>query len=266
MEIKAGCSQIEVVTGEPGENLKKIEAAARSFSEGGGGLLVLPEMWSCGFDYPKLRSMAERTPAMVEELRELARRYEVVLVGSLPEVRSEGGTVYNTSFAVDVTGEIAGRYRKMHLFSPHEEDLHFGRGDDPVVCETAVGRLGLMICYDLRFPELARRLALDGARFLCVSALWPAARVDHWSLLLRSRALENQMFAIGCNGCGRDAQSGMTFGGASAVVSPVGEVLAEGGNAENLVVAEGLRQEDMDDFRRRIPCFEDRRPGIYGLP
>ncbi|MFP5213787.1 MAG: nitrilase-related carbon-nitrogen hydrolase, partial [Acidobacteriota bacterium] len=201
---------------------------------------------------------AERAPEIVGTMRQWAARYEMVLVGSLPVM--ENGVVYNTSHAIDSTGEIAGSYRKIHLFSLHGEDRHFGRGESPVLCDTSVGRIGLMICYDLRFPELARRLALDGAEILCVSALWPAPRVEHWSLLLRGRALENQLFAIGCNGCGRDGK--MVLGGASAVISPTGIALAEAARSEGAALAE-LKPDDIVEFRKHIPCFEDRCPEAY---
>jgi predicted amidohydrolase len=124
-----------------------------------------------------------------------------------------------------------------------------------------VGLLGIMICYDLRFPELARRLALDGAEILCVSALWPMERIEHWALLLRSRAVENQMFVLGCNGCG--TEENLRYGGASAIVSPTGTVLARGGSEEEGIQS-FLDPESMVAFRRQIPCFADRRPAAYG--
>jgi predicted amidohydrolase len=92
--------------------------------------------------------------------------------------------------------------RKVHLFSPYNEQGHFAAGTSAEVFSTSIGKVSMMICYDLRFPELARRLALDGAEIICPSALWPAVRIENWSLLLRARANENQLFMIGCNGCG----------------------------------------------------------------
>jgi predicted amidohydrolase len=258
-EITAGCYQFEVSLANPQENLSKVEKALPYFAEQGCNLLVLPEMWSCGFAYPQLKAMAEATPSILAALKGLARRFEMVLVGSLPE--TDGESVFNTSYVVDASGLVAGAYRKIHLFTPTGEDDHFKGGETPVVCSTGVGRIGLMICYDLRFPELARRLALEGAQFLCIPALWPAVRVEHWSLLLRSRALENQLFVIGCNGSGGDGT--IDFGGASAVVSPTGQVLAEAGDTECRLIARGLQLETMEAFRRQIPCFNDRRPGLY---
>ncbi|MGV8075099.1 MAG: carbon-nitrogen family hydrolase [Syntrophobacteraceae bacterium] len=257
-EVNAGCLQFGVSTGDIDANLKLVEAGLPELEKKGCNLLVLPEMWSCGFAYGSLRKMADETPAIVNKLREWAKRHSVVILGSLPE--ADGGLVYNTSVVIDTTGDIAGRYRKIHLFTLHEEHRHFSRGSAPVICSTSLGLLGIMICYDLRFPELARRLALDGAEILCVSALWPRSRVEHWSLLLRSRAIENQLFVIGCNGCGND--DNFQYGGASVIVSPTGNVLAEAGNEQEFITAK-LLPDEMKTFRQYIPCFSDRLPGLY---
>jgi len=259
-EVAVGCCQFELIPGDVDENLAGVERIVRESAGDGMRLLVFPEMWSCSFPFPALGAMAERTPTIVENLRKWARDYGIVLVGSLPE--EDRGSIYNASYVVDSTGEISGKYRKIHRFSFCGEDRYFGRGTKPLVCSTGVGKLGIMICYDLRFPELARRLALDGAEILCVSALWPVERIDHWSLLLRSRAVENQMFVVGCNGCGREGK--LQYGGRSAVVSPTGTVLAEAGcGAERLTA--GLKMEELAAFRKHITCFADRLPGAYGV-
>jgi predicted amidohydrolase len=157
---------------------------------------------------------------------------------------------------------VVGKYRKIHLFSLTGEPDQFERGRAPVVCETSVGRLGVEICYDLRFPELSRRLALDGAEILCFSALWPDTRIAHWSLLLRSRAVENQLFVMGCNGCG--AEGNTQYGGASVIVSPTGTLLAEARQREEVIIAR-LNPAEMREYRRHIPCFADRLPGCYNI-
>jgi omega-amidase len=257
-DMVVGCVQLEVVTGDMDENLARVWNALSYFGENGCRLLVFPEMWSCGFSYPRLSEMAGRTPSIVEKLREQSRYYGMVLVGSLPEL--DGGSVFNTSFVIDGTGEIVGKYRKIHLFSLHGEHLHFGRGSSPLVCSTGAGRVGVEICYDLRFPELSRRLALDGAEILCISALWPTARIEHWSLLLRARAIENQLFVVGCNGSGIDGE--LIYGGASAVVSPTGHVLAQADSAGDRLLAK-LNPEEVTECRRHITCFSDRLPSAY---
>jgi omega-amidase len=259
-DLIVGCYQMNITPGDVSANLGKIQRILPQLRGEGCQLLVLPEMWSGGFAYFALQEMANRTPEAIEKLKEWAMEYRMVLVGSLPE--AEGDKVYNTSYVVDTNGEVSGKYRKIHLFSLTAEHDYFERGQVPVVCDTSLGRLGIEICYDLRFPELSRRLALDGAEVLCFSALWPVVRIDHWSLLLRSRAVENQLFVIACNGCGMEGNT--QYGGASAIVSPTGKLLAESSPGEDIIIAR-LNFGDMLDFRRHIPCFSDRLPGVYNV-
>jgi predicted amidohydrolase len=260
-QIMAGCYQFHVQPGEVDRNLRQLESALPWFTEQRCQLLVLPEMWSGGFAYDRLAALAERTPEVLAALQQWSLKYCLVTVGSLPE--AVGATICNTAYVIDSNGAIAGAYRKIHLFSLHREDLHFGRGSQPMVCDTQLGRIGVMICYDLRFPELARRLALDGAEIICVPALWPVPRIDHWSLLLRARAVENQLFVVGCNGWG--AEGKLVYGGKSALVSPLGRLLAEADDQESRLAAAFDKQE-MAEFRTRIPCFADRLPDVYGNP
>ena len=256
--IITGCFQWEVAPGRPDSNVLKVEATLPHFADQGCQLLVLPEMWSCCFDYGQLKVQAQATPGILSHVRAWCRRYEMVIVGSLPDL--EDGLIYNTNFVVDADGTVVGAYRKTHLFTLHGEDHHFAPGDRSLVCDTKAGRLGIITCYDLRFPELPRLLALRGAEILCVSAHWPLPRIEHWSLLLRCRAIENQMFVVGCNGCGSEGD--LRYGGASAIISPLGALLAQGNGHESQVLAQ-LDFNEMEAFRKHIPCFQDRRPDVY---
>jgi omega-amidase len=257
-EITAGCLQFRVEPGEIDRNVAFVEKTIAESANEGCQLLVLPEMWSCSFVYSALRDMAKRTTGILDLMREWGRRYGMVLTGSLPE--EDEGSIYNTSYVIDADGRIAGKYRKIHLFSLHGEDRHFGRGLKTLVCSTKIGQVGVMICYDLRFPELARKLALDGAQFLCISAMWPVTRIDHWSLLLRSRAVENQLFVIGCNGTGTEGK--LQYGGASAIISPTGNVLAQAGSGQERILAR-VATDEIAAFRKLIPCLSDRFPDAY---
>jgi predicted amidohydrolase len=257
--IVAGCCQFSIKPGEVQHNCDTVERMLSELAARDCRLAVLPEMWSCSFPYPVLRDMAEKTPAILDRMRTAARDKRLVIAGSLPEARD--GTIFNTSYLIDSTGEIAGKYRKVHLFSLYNEQRHFGGGRSAEVFSTSIGKIGLMICYDLRFPELARKLAIEGAEIICVSSLWPLVRIDHWSLLLRARAVENQLFIIGCNGCG--AEKKITWGGASAIISPMGSALAEAGPGEQSILAV-LDEREIIEFRKTIPCFEDRAPAVYG--
>ncbi|HIJ68396.1 MAG TPA: carbon-nitrogen family hydrolase [Deltaproteobacteria bacterium] len=257
-DIVAGCCQFSIKPGEVQRNCETAEGMLLELAAGKCRLAVLPEMWSCSFPYPVLREMAEKTPEILDRMCKIALDKRLVIAGSLPE--AAGKTIFNTGYLIDSTGKIAGRYRKVHLFSLYNEQRHFGYGTSAQVFSTSIGKIGMMICYDLRFPELARKMALDGAEIICVSALWPLVRIEHWSLLLRARAIENQLFVVGCNGCG--AEEKITWGGASAIISPLGTVLAQAGQDEQSIVR-ALNPFEMSDFRKTIPCFEDRVPEVY---
>lgn len=260
IDTVAGCFQFHVLSGEVEDNWERVKGELSRMGKKDCRLAVLPEMWSCGFHYPQLRQMALESPHLLDRLKTLAEKEKMVIVGSLPHL--DGDDIYNVAHVIDADGRMAGEYRKIHLFTHAGEHLHFSRGREALVCDTSVGRVGVMICYDLRFPELARKLALAGAEILCVPALWPRARIEHWSLLLRARALENQLFVLGCNGTG--AGGGLTYGGRSAIVSPWGSVLAQGGEGEEW--CQGiLESREMEAFRNQIPCFQDRLPGVYGI-
>ena len=259
-EVTVGCFQMDVLPGDVEANLSKVEGILPEMERRGCQLALFPEMWSCGFVYSILREMADYTPKVLGRLKGWAGQHRMVLIGSLPE--ADGDTIFNSSYVIDANGNVAGKYRKIHLFSLSGEPEYFERGRSPLVCDTSVGCLGIEICYDIRFPELSRRLALDGAEIICVSALWPEVRVRHWSLLLRGRAVENQLFVLGCNGCGIEGNT--RYGGASAIISPLGEVLAEARHDEELLIAK-LNFEEMQDYRRHIPCFSDRLPGVYNI-
>jgi omega-amidase len=256
--FKAGVVQFQVQKGEVEANWQKARRGLQRLATKGVRLAVLPEMWSSGFAYGQLREMAEKSPVFLRYLGELASTYEMVIVGSVPELAD--GNIYNTAVVLDHRGRCAGSYRKIHLFTLHEEDRHFSGGDSPVVCDTQTGRLGVLICYDLRFPELARAMALRGATVLVVPAQWPTSRISHWRTLLRARAIENQLFMVACNACGSDDR--LQYGGASAIISPWGEPLAEAGSEEVELTAE-LDFAEIEVYRQMIPCFADRVPGAY---
>jgi predicted amidohydrolase len=238
-------------------NLAYVRSALTRVAKQGANLAVLPEMWSSGFAYKILNELAGRTSGIVEELLELSRELKLVIVGSMPE--PHGTKVFNTVYVVD-NGTLVGTYRKLHLFSLLGEDKAFDSGDNWLLADTSIGKVGVIICYDLRFPELSRRLALEGAAVICVPAQWPKPRQEHWRTLLRARAIENQLFVVSCNACGLIGK--LDFFGMSMIIDPKGEVLAESGEAEGEIYAQ-LDMQTMADWRAQIPCFNDRKPDQY---
>lgn len=257
-DIITGCCQFSIKPGDIETNLATVESMLSDLAARKCELLVLPEMWACSFPYRLLPSLAQKTPGVLSRLQETAAQKGLVIVGSLPE--EEDGHIYNSSYVIDKTGEIAGKYRKVHLFSLYREDHHFKRGNSLGVFETSLGKIGVIICYDLRFPELARRMALEGAGIICVSAQWPRDRIEHWSLLLRARAVENQLFVVACNGCGTEGK--LKWGGHSAIISPWGEVVAQAGPDDQTLLGV-LHAGEIEDFRKMMPCFDDRVPEVY---
>ena len=255
--VKAAAVQFTIQLGDIDANVEYVRRAVARLAAQGCSLAVLPEMWSCGFAYRELNELARRTPELVEEMGRLSAEHGMVLVGSLPE--PDGDKVCNSAYVLD-RGRLAGKYRKIHLFSLMNEDRSFTGGDSWLVVDTSVGRLGVVICYDLRFPELTRRLALEGAEILAVPGEWPKPREEHWRALLKARAIENQLFVVSANCCGIVGK--LDFFGSSLIIGPKGELLAEGGYEPCEPLAE-LNFAVMESWRDQIPCFRDRKPELY---
>ena len=258
--LKSAAIQFNIHLGYVDANLDKASAALQRVADRGARLAVLPEMWSCGYDYRNLTELAKETPRVLENVQEQCRKLQLVTVGSLPEL--ENGTIYNTAYLID-KGELIGSYRKLHLFSTMREDQYLGAGSKTVVAETSVGRLGIAICYDLRFPELFRKLALAGAEIICIPAEWPKPRQEHWKTLLRARAIENQLFVVAANCCG--LQGKLDFFGLSQLISPLGNVLQMAEEADTELVAD-FDFAEMTEYRGQINILADRRADIYGTP
>lgn len=260
-QLIAASIQYNISIGYIDANLDKATAALRRVAAQGAKLAVLPEMWSCGYDYRNFTALAEETPRVLESTQKLCQELQLVTVGSLPEL--EDGKIYNTAYVID-KGEIIATYRKLHLYSTMYEDRYLGAGEHSLVVDTSVGRLGIAICYDLRFTELFRKMALEGAEIICLPAEWPRPRQEHWKTLIRARAIENQLFMIGANCCG--IQGKLDFIGLSQLVSPLGNVLQVATEGEDAELVATLDFAEMEKYRSEIKILNDRRPDIYGNP
>lgn len=229
--ISIGFFQFDVQLGNIAANLAAVEKGFGDLSPVSPGLVVLPELWACGFAYDVLPDHAQRTPEVLDFLMRLATRYGVAIAGSLPEISaSDSLVIYNTLYVVNHEG-VLGTFRKQRLFAPLDEDRYFTAGGrKSQVLDSPFGKLAGLVCYDLRFPEILRHQTSQGASLLLVSAQWPLIRKDHWRTLLVARAIENQMFVVAANRCGSDSLAGGTmYGGHSMVVAPDGAVLQEAG-------------------------------------
>ena len=230
-----GFLQIDVELGAVDANLARVETGLRQLAPTSPGIVALPELWASGFAYGKLPELAARTPELLTALTKLARQYDILLAGSLIETEEkESGPRYHNTLYITGPAGVVGSYRKQRLFAPMQEDLHFAPGDNPQPLATPLGNIAPLVCYDLRFPELAKAMAGQGAAILLISGQWPLARIENWRTLVQARAIENQMFAIACNRCGTTGDT--DFGGHSLIVGPNGTILAEAG--ENRDAAE----------------------------
>lgn len=233
--------------------------SAMVLEQRGADLVVLPELWpNGGFTYDLWKETAQPLDGeVVQAMGECARQLGGYLhAGSFVEVHDDG-SLTNTSVLFDGDGSTVAVYRKMHLFGFGEgEPTLMSAGRDVVVAKTDLGSIGLTTCYDLRFPELYRRLAYGAAELVIIPAAWPKSRIDHWSVLTRARAIENQMVVIAVNTAG--THGGKRMGGHSVVVDARGGVLAEAGEDEEVLVAE-VDLADAAKWRHDFPVLPDRR-------
>jgi predicted amidohydrolase len=271
--VRAAAVQL-TATADKATNLETADRLVRAAARDGAALVVLPEKWSVYGSPEDQRAGAEPLdgPAL-SWARAIARELEIDLVaGSIAEraADSADGRGFNTSVHIGPDGSDRATYRKLHMFDvlvggrEYRESDGEAPGDEIVLSTLADGlQLGLTICYDLRFPELYRRLAVDGARVLTVPAAFtePTTR-DHWEILLRARAIENQAFVVAANQVGRHAP-GLKTGGRSMIVDPWGIVLAQAADVECHIVAE-LGLDRLERIRADLPSLANRRPEIYG--
>lgn len=253
---------MNMLANRPDDNFRHAEELVRQTAASAHpDVMVLPEMWNTGFAPGKIpAALADEDGARTKELfSKLSETLSVnILAGSVANRRN--GRLYNTAYVFDRTGKCSAVYDKTHLFSPMGEDAAFEKGQTLARFMIDGARCALIICYDLRFPELTRTLALDKLDVLFVAAQWPDKRLAHLSVLTKARAIENQMFVALCNSCGE--AFGTRFGGHSAVVDPWGEPLAEAGGNETVITAQANLCL-LKEIRANIPVFRDRRPELY---
>lgn len=261
--LKISLAQMDVKLGQPQENLAAVGRFAQEAAAVGSQLLVLPELWATGYDLEHAAAYATGLDEGVfAETAVLAQKHNIHIIGSSLSKVGEG-KFGNTAVFCNNNGAILADYSKIHLFRLMDEHQFLNAGDTLSIAETTWGKMGLSICYDLRFPELFRRYALADCVLTFVPAEWPHPRQAHWRTLLRARAIENQMYIVACNRVGQSKET--VFCGHSCIIDPWGERLLEGGEAEELLTAE-IDLEKVTAVRRTIPVFKDRRPTIYAQP
>ena len=261
--MRIACLQMDMLPAQPEENFQKAKQLVETAMRYEPDVLLFPETWNTGFFPQKdLPIHCDRAGEQVSRiLGSLAKKYAVnIVAGSVSDLRD--GNVYNTAYIFDRSGRRIASYSKTHLFTPMGEDKAYAPGDslctfilDGVPC-------AILICYDLRFPELARSLALQGAQLLFVPSQWPAERLHHLHSLLAARAIENQMFVACCNSCGSTENT--KFGGESMILDPVGMEIAHAASREETLIAD-IDISSVSAIRQSINVFHDRRPELYRL-
>jgi len=245
-------------------NVAKMRDFCARANEEGAELILFPEASDTGYSMPVIRDLARPwTEGAVPALQEMAKEFSLTIVAGVSE--RDGDAVYNSQVFIDSLGKIVASYRKTHLFvlAPNDESTCYTPGGKFVSVAADGFRFGLSICYDLRFPEVSRALALEhDANVLLVSSAWPLPRVAHLRALAVARAIENQSYLVLANRTGVDA--GVTCCGTSAIIDPSGVIIASAsGDAEELLIAD-ISKEAIAEVRSKIPVFAHRRSDLYG--
>ncbi|MBU8655935.1 MULTISPECIES: carbon-nitrogen family hydrolase [Bacillus] len=261
--MKIALVQMDVQIGEPDVNFQKAEAFLEEAIRQQPDLIILPEMWNTGYALEQADQLADVNGERTKQLfSSFARKHQVVLIaGSVLNKRTEDEKITNTMYIFNRQGELLVDYDKIHLFRLMDEHNYLTAGDQLCLFDYDEDvKIGAMICYDLRFPQLSRTLVNKGAKVLINTAQWPSARVDHWRSLLIARAIENQSFMIAVNrtGTSRDTE----FPGHSMVIDPLGRILLETNHEEDIYYAD-IDLQLVDEVRQQIPVMTDQRLDIY---
>nr|XP_023892621.1 omega-amidase, chloroplastic-like [Quercus suber] len=271
-KFKIGLCQLSV-TSEKNQNLVCARNSIKAAVECGARLVVLPEMWNCPYSNDYFAKFAEdfenedASPTF-SMLSEAACSHGITIVGgSVPE--SSDGRLYNTSCVFGPDGKLKAKHRKIHLFDieipgdiTFKESDFFAAGDKPTIVDTDVGRIGIGICHDIRFPELAALYRAKGARIICYPGAFNISTGELlWEVMQRARAADNQLFVATCSPS-RDSSGSYAIWGHSTLVGPSGEIIATSGHEETVVVAE-IDYSKIELQRKGLPLDKQKRADIY---
>jgi omega-amidase len=262
--MKIGIAQIECVAGDVSTNSLKIVSYIEEAKASECDVVVFPEMADTGYDMAAIRETASswnEDPFIT--IQQAARKAKIHVICGLSE--KEQQTIYNTTVVFGPDGAVIGKYRKSHLasYAPLNEDKCISPGNSLQLVNIGGMKWGLMICYDLRFPEISRTLTLQGADVLLLCSAWPFPRLTHWNTLIQARAIENQTYFIAANRIGTD--NSVTFCGSSRIVDPYGVIVSSAAEErEELIVGE-IRQKVIEAVRGKMRVFQHRRNDMYKL-
>lgn len=255
--MQIACCQFDIAWEDKPANFRRVAALVREARPAPRALLLLPEMFATGFTMNIGLTAEPAHGPTAQFLSDLAKEHGIHVVGGAVMIDAGGGRPRNEALAFDPRGTLSARFAKAYPFTLAREDEHHAAGEHTNPFEWAGCRVSPAVCYDLRFPELFRRAAGNGAEVMPVIANWPAARESHWMTLLRARAIENQAYVAGCNRVGTDGNA-LEYTGRSQIIDFRGDVLADAGGEESVISA-AVDVAALRDFRTAFPFLADMR-------
>jgi predicted amidohydrolase len=260
MALKVSCIQFDITFGDPEKNFQRIEEKMLEALEEKPDILVLPELWSTGYDLARLQDIGDENGEKTKQFfSSFAKKHQVAIVAGSVAKKTDTG-ITNTMYVFNQEGQLVSEYSKLHLFKLMDEHLYLQAGETQNLFALYDTSCAGFICYDIRFPEWMRVHTSQGAEVLFVSAEWPLPRIAHWRSLLISRAIENQCYVVACNCTGSNPDN--IFGGHSLIIDPWGEIVAEASEGEEIITG-SIDSEKVRKVRAQIPIFADRRTDFY---
>ncbi len=261
--MKTALAQISCTAGDINSNCVKISDYAGRAAQKGCGIIIFPEMSDTGYVTSIIKKSASAWPGLAyDTCLEAALKYKIHVICGLSE--REGDSIYNSVGIFSPDGRLISKYRKAHLFpaDPINEHQCFKSGNSFSTAEIGGLIWGLTICYDLRFPEIYRGLAISGAQILVNCSAWPETRALHWEILSKARAVENQAYFLGANRVGKDGK--VPFCGRSCIIEPWGDCATAGSPDRDELIIGDIDAGKIESFRKKVPVFQSRRPDLYG--
>ena len=259
MSVKIALAQFEIAFGDPETNFETGLKAIDQASAEGCQLIQLPELWITGYDLANREKYSQHVQGWSTQLQALANSRHIAIGGSTITRRDDH--YYNTFLLFQPDQTIPALYHKTHLFRLLDEQEYLTPGEQLTVVDMGWGKVGLALCYDLRFPELIRAYTERGIDCLLVAAQWGQKRSDHWRTLLKARAIENQIFVAAANAIGPILENQLA--GYSAVIDPWGNVLAEAGPDSPALLTTEIDLSEIPRVREVVPSTQDRRNALY---
>src|SRR5256886_3330243 len=261
--MKIAAAQISCMLGDFNANLRKVRDFAVLAKKSGAELIAFPEMVDTGYSMPVIQKHAKKwSEGAVPELQKVAKEVSIAIVAGISD--RDGASIFNAQVFVNADGEVVAKYRKTHLVTAAslDERVCLSPGNEFVSCKAGKFKVGLSICYDLRFPEMARTLVIERrANVIVNSSAWPVVRAAHLRILALARAVENQSYFVISNRFGSD--DGVTFCGSSVIVDPSGTILASASPDRDELIQADISERVIADARNRVPVFAHRRGDLY---